>query len=370
MQQTGRELAGCIGTFGEVRALVTPREVKGRDSSGTPGSCPLPLRNLQVGGSSPIDYSSVRSAGKLEIAAQRPVEKPGSVETGLVRDRSTLRVATRGRGSCGLNNGARRSDAREKCRVEFGAMNSTERRISVLLSVQRALLGEVGSQLRGVRVSYGEANIRIEAYFDGSITEDDRESMSCVETEVIADFPDSVDVRCEVVRLDAPARLPQVESWVYHRKESVPPSDEPEDDSFLATLQDLVELQNKVRFLARHREGRAILTSLEGAVTRLMAARDDHEDLMGALDPSGDMYRQDKALGHFFVDAVSSVECFAVACHHLGAVIRPEAFDTSTANLARVHLKFVAAAYFETFPESRLAGALTSMASSDLFAGL
>jgi hypothetical protein len=246
-------------------------------------------------------------------------------------------------------------------------MNSTERRISVLLSVQRALLGEVGSQLRGVRVSYGEANIRIEAYFDGSITEDDRESMSCVETEVIADFPDSVDVRCEVVRLDAPARLPQVESWVYHRKESVPPSDEPEDDSFLATLQDLVELQNKVRFLARHREGRAILTSLEGAVTRLMAARDDHEDLMGALDPSGDMYRQDKALGHFFVDAVTSIECFAVACHHLAAVIRPEAFDTSTANLVRVHLEPVARAYTQAFPESTLAAALNSIASSDVF---
>jgi len=219
-------------------------------------------------------------------------------------------------------------------------------------------------------VSYDEANIRIEAFFDGKITEDERESMSEVEAEVLADFDESVRVTSEMVRLDAPALIPQDGLWIYRRKEVVPRSDEPEDDPFLATLQDLLELQNIVRFLARHREGRAILTSLEGAVTRLLAARDDHEDLLGVLDPSGDMYRQDKALAHFFVDAVSSVECFVVACHHLGAVLRPDAFDTSTANLARVKLKFVAGAYAEAFPESMLGAALTSMAGSDLFAGM
>src|SRR3981189_3180622 len=184
-------------------------------------------------------------------------------------------------------------------------MNNTESsRVSVLLSVHRALLGEVGSRLRGVRVSYDDANIRIEAFFDGKITEVDRASMAEVEAEVYADFHQDHTVTCDVLRLDAPARFPQDGLWIYRRWEDVPASDEPEDDPFLATFRDLVELQNRVRFLPRHREGRAILPSLEGAVPRLMAAQEDHEDLLGVLEPSGDMYRQDKALAHFFVDAV------------------------------------------------------------------
>ena len=80
------------------------------------------------------------------------------------------------------------------------------KRVSVLLSVQRALLGEVSSRLRAVRVSYDETNIRIVASFDGKITEADRESMSEVETEVYADFHQDRTVTVA----ESPAALPAV----------------------------------------------------------------------------------------------------------------------------------------------------------------
>jgi len=84
-----------------------------------------------------------------------------------------------------------------------------DKRSLVLLSVHRALLGEVSSRLRALRVSYDHTNIRIEAFFDGNITEDDRESMLEVEAEVHADFHEYLGVTCDVARLDAPARIPQ-----------------------------------------------------------------------------------------------------------------------------------------------------------------
>src|SRR3954467_1844181 len=102
--------------------------------------------------------------------------------------------------------------------------------VSVRLSIQRALLGEVSSRLRGVRVSYDPGSIRIEAFFDGKITEEDRGSMSEVETEVYADFPQDYDVVCHRERLDAPARIPQDGLWIYRRREDVPLANEPQDD--------------------------------------------------------------------------------------------------------------------------------------------
>jgi hypothetical protein len=93
------------------------------------------------------------------------------------------------------------------------------RRVSILLSVQRALWDEVGPALRGVTVGWDERSIRIVCYFDGPISEEDRESMSCVETEVIADFSEDERIRLECVRLDAPAPMPMLGDWVYVRRE-------------------------------------------------------------------------------------------------------------------------------------------------------
>ncbi|HEX8201392.1 MAG TPA: hypothetical protein VF590_12970 [Isosphaeraceae bacterium] len=97
-----------------------------------------------------------------------------------------------------------------------------DRRIQVLLSVNRALLGEVPPSLRGVTVAWDEHSIEVVAYFDGEIAVEDRESMECVLTEVIADFsPDpEAQYRLDCLRRDAPARMEPLRAWVYLRRES------------------------------------------------------------------------------------------------------------------------------------------------------
>jgi hypothetical protein len=97
-----------------------------------------------------------------------------------------------------------------------------DRRIHVLLSVQRALLGEVPPALRGVTVGWDASSINIVCYFDGEISEEDQASMSCVETEVIADSFPEYDVRLECVRRDAPAKMEDLREWVFLRREPLP----------------------------------------------------------------------------------------------------------------------------------------------------
>jgi hypothetical protein len=96
---------------------------------------------------------------------------------------------------------------------------NTERSCQVLLSLQRALLGEVTPNLRAVLVRYDDSTVHFVAIFDGPISEDDREGISSVETEVMADFPSSHRITHEVVRMDAPAQIPKDCAWAYLRKE-------------------------------------------------------------------------------------------------------------------------------------------------------
>lgn len=67
-----------------------------------------------------------------------------------------------------------------------------------------ALLGAVSPSLRRVAVDWTDKAIKITSYFDGEISEKDKESMSCVEGEVLADFSD-YDVRLDIIRQDAPS---------------------------------------------------------------------------------------------------------------------------------------------------------------------
>jgi hypothetical protein len=96
-----------------------------------------------------------------------------------------------------------------------------ELRREVLLTAQVALLGEVSSAVRGITLAWSPQKIHLRAVFDGEIDDDDRESIECVGTEILASFPKhEFDVEC--VRLDAPAQLDPLflMAWVYVRKES------------------------------------------------------------------------------------------------------------------------------------------------------
>jgi len=94
------------------------------------------------------------------------------------------------------------------------------RKQSVLVALQQALLGEVSTRLRAVTVSFDESSIHFEAIFDGAVGEDDRESMSCVETELMALFPSAHVITHAVRRSDFPEPIPQDKVWAFYRKES------------------------------------------------------------------------------------------------------------------------------------------------------
>lgn len=92
-------------------------------------------------------------------------------------------------------------------------------RAKALLSVQRALLGRVMPSLRAVVVQWRAREVRVRCYFDGEISEADREEMSCAETEVIADYRPEVAVKFECLRVDAPGSISDENAWAYARKE-------------------------------------------------------------------------------------------------------------------------------------------------------
>jgi hypothetical protein len=97
----------------------------------------------------------------------------------------------------------------------------SDRKHIVLVAVQQSLLGEIGPQLRAVTVTYNETSINLDSYFDGTITEADKESMSCVETELMALFPSQHTIVVRLHRLDHPASIPKDTTWVYYRREQL-----------------------------------------------------------------------------------------------------------------------------------------------------
>jgi hypothetical protein len=85
-------------------------------------------------------------------------------------------------------------------------MADTADRVSIILSVNRALLGAVSSSLRSVQVEWNEKEIDLYCYFDGLISEDAAEDMSVVAAEVAADFPGhTVNDHC--IRIDFPQKI-------------------------------------------------------------------------------------------------------------------------------------------------------------------
>lgn len=99
-------------------------------------------------------------------------------------------------------------------------MTEEERVAKARLSAQRALLGEVPPTLRGAVLSVHESSIKVRCYFDGPIEPDDAESMSCAETEMIADYPPDVEVTFECIRCDVPQFIDDPGIWIFARRES------------------------------------------------------------------------------------------------------------------------------------------------------
>ena len=93
-------------------------------------------------------------------------------------------------------------------------------RTKVLLSVQTALLDEITPNIRGITCGWDDSLITVHCYFQGEISEYDRESMECVATEVIANFPEhKIDIESKQLNMPEPLTSYTLSAWVYRRKE-------------------------------------------------------------------------------------------------------------------------------------------------------
>lgn len=97
-------------------------------------------------------------------------------------------------------------------------MNSAEERIELMYSIQRALSGQIPDKLCSVTCGIdAEKWIHIVAYFDGPASDDDRENISVIGTEVIADFPDGYRIKEQC--LDINHYQPKcLDFWAFRRE--------------------------------------------------------------------------------------------------------------------------------------------------------
>ena len=86
-------------------------------------------------------------------------------------------------------------------------MTSTDMRTNVLLSVQRALVGHIGTAVRAIMCRWTIDEIHVRVVFDGEISDDDAEAISEAETEVIADFSSETAVCFTLERRDRPVLI-------------------------------------------------------------------------------------------------------------------------------------------------------------------
>jgi len=93
-------------------------------------------------------------------------------------------------------------------------------RSRVILSVNRALLGEVFRELVAVSCELeSEKSFKLTFFVDSDLPGFMEEEISCIETEVIADFPSSFEISHEVRISRQPRLTPSEEFWIFLRKD-------------------------------------------------------------------------------------------------------------------------------------------------------
>jgi hypothetical protein len=89
------------------------------------------------------------------------------------------------------------------------------------ISLQRALLGAISSDIRAITIELIENEVIINYYFDGAPTEEDNDVLSIVETEVLADFhyEDNIVVKSIFHQCKSPLGIEAKGFWIFHRRE-------------------------------------------------------------------------------------------------------------------------------------------------------
>ncbi|MDP1881209.1 MAG: hypothetical protein Q8K60_09755 [Parachlamydiaceae bacterium] len=93
---------------------------------------------------------------------------------------------------------------------------------NVLLSVQRALLGNITSNLRAVYVLIeNETTFKLIFYYDHELTDEEEELASLTDTEFLSDFPSpNYNTSYEIYVLGYPKDIPKTGICVYKRFEN------------------------------------------------------------------------------------------------------------------------------------------------------
>ncbi|MEH7482627.1 hypothetical protein V7157_16530 [Neobacillus drentensis] len=94
-------------------------------------------------------------------------------------------------------------------------MKSTNNEL--ILSCQRALLGAIPYKLRGLTVKLENKTLYWKGYFDGEPTEEEKEILSVVCAEVIADFPIIKVVEEEYINHSFPLKMEMLQFWAFLR---------------------------------------------------------------------------------------------------------------------------------------------------------
>ncbi len=99
-------------------------------------------------------------------------------------------------------------------------METNEKNYQVLLSVQRALLGEIYPAIRAITIKWNSSSeLIMDFYFDHPITDDDKENVSALTTEIYADgYFEKVTENC-TYSADAKIVYAPLDFVVYARKE-------------------------------------------------------------------------------------------------------------------------------------------------------
>lgn len=92
-------------------------------------------------------------------------------------------------------------------------------RVEIFISVSRALIGEVFPSLVAVCAYItGPDDFTLHFFIDRETDEDIEDAVSCIETEVIADFARQINVKVEIRTAERP-QLPEKDAfWIFYRK--------------------------------------------------------------------------------------------------------------------------------------------------------
>jgi hypothetical protein len=97
----------------------------------------------------------------------------------------------------------------------------------VMLALQVALLGEITANMRAVAAIYDDTTLRFQIFFDGRATGDEHESVSSIESGLLALFPAEHEILGQWVQLEFPHPLPKDVHFAYRRKEEALEDEEP-----------------------------------------------------------------------------------------------------------------------------------------------